>query len=137
MSNLKSFCCYYINLILDKAPFFIIYVNIRYVMPPYLIAYAFDREWIITAFLILLGYIYSSLFGIIGYIRKKKNRSKNIDTLVNLSKIKTYVSSQSWSPTKLMQKINALDEGLNIQELTPLVSKMIKRDPDLFNTTFN
>lgn len=106
-------------------------------MPPYLIAYAFDREWIITAFLILLGYIYSSLFGIIGYIRKKKNRSKNIDTLVNLSKIKTYVSSQSWSPTKLMQKINALDEGLNIQELTPLVSKMIKRDPDLFNTTFN
>ncbi len=131
----KTFLEHCYNLIVDKV-FTLSMSWLLYGLPFYFISKVFEKEWTLTALLLSLGYLYFLTSEIIGFIKCLHDKKLRRCSLFKLVDLKINISAKSWSPTKIMGKITALEKKLNIPELSPLVSKMIKRDPHIFNSSY-
>ncbi len=121
------------NFIVDKI-FTLSLSGVLYGLPLYLISKVFEKEWTMAALLFSLGYLYFLTSEIIGFIKILCDKKQKRGALFKLVDLKINISAKSWSPTKIMENVTELEKKLNIPELSPLVSKMIKRDPDVFNS---
>ncbi len=135
ISRPKTFLEYCYSLIFKKG-FNLLIGCLLYILPLFLINIVFEKDWIVTALLLFLGYLYFLISEVIGFIKSLWERKKRLSILFKMVDLKANISAKSWSPAKIMEQINAIDEKVNIPELSPLVSKMIKRDPDIFNSYF-
>lgn len=111
----------------------IIGIAIKWVMPGWLFIHALTNGWLITTIFsgIFIGYSIISTFA------QKIIRMYNLKKLLPLIDLKTYVSGKTWSPISAMDKIKKLDKEFNMPELTPMLSKISKRNPDIFNVSCN
>jgi len=103
----------------------------------FLIILAFINGWIITSFILAAAQIVFTLFSIILFPTRRKLRRKNEKTLLELINLKTHVSEKLWSTTFVMEKIIVLNQEFMMPELIPLLSKMIKRNDNVFNANWN
>ncbi|MEO8401063.1 MAG: hypothetical protein ABI597_04605 [Gammaproteobacteria bacterium] len=84
--------------------------------------------------LIILAFLGVNSF--ISMLAERKAEKYDLKILLQLISLKTYVSGITWSPTAVMKRITELDKIFYIPELIPLVSKMISRNPNIFNTHY-
>jgi hypothetical protein len=97
------------------------------------ILWAFIKGWFVIG-VVLTAWIVISLFSsIILFFMRYKSRKNHRKLFLDLIYLKTYVSACSWSPSFVMKKAKALNKKLFLQGLIPLISKMIKRDSEIFN----
>lgn len=110
-------------------------IIINWILPISMIFAAFINEWFVTGIILTATTIISVFFFMISFPKGRKIRKIKIQLLSDLIQLKTYVSAKSWSPSFVMEKIKKLNQALFMQELIPLVAKMIKREPEIFNVT--
>lgn len=129
-TTLSDYCS---TFMIEKA-FGLILAFLQYVLPSYLILKAYEKDWIVISLLGSFGYVYLLISGVKRFIMHLACQRKAKSMLFKMVDLKMRASSKSWSPTRIMQLISEIDREVNVPELTPLVSKMIKRDPDIFNS---
>lgn len=118
---------------LFKKAFWLLFGSVPFLMLAGIYWITFTNDWMIANLAISLYILYFSTNSIIRYIKDLRADKRARSILSKMVDLKVNISSCSWSPRKMLCKINVIEEEVIIPELSPIFTKMMKRDADIFN----
>lgn len=90
--------------------------------------------WLISSGSIIFSILLSIFMANKVIYRREQRKDKKIilEIFASLLDINTVISSSTWSPSVLLNKISKIENKINIPEIVPFISKIKNRNPDVF-----